>query len=67
MVVSCEPAAKVTDVRFVQLSNAKLPMLVTLAGMVTVVRPDASKAFSLMLVTLAGMVIEVRLLQFLKR
>ena len=37
MVCSSEPAAKLTDLRLLQLLNALSPMLMTLAGIVTVV------------------------------
>ncbi len=51
----------VTDVRPEQSSKARVPMLVTLEGMVMEVRPEhQEKAYSPMLVTLLGMVMEVR-------
>ena len=52
MLVNCEPSAKVTDVRLVQLKNALSPMPVTLAGIVMDARlVQFVKALSLMVVT----------------
>src|ERR1039458_9778147 len=49
MPVTFAPIA--APVRLVQASNANCAMLVTLSGMVTLVRPEVSNAFGPMLVT----------------
>ena len=52
---------QVTLVRLLQLRNAAIPILVTLAGMVILVRLVCSNAENPILVTLAGMVMLARL------
>ena len=57
MLVSDEPAAKVTDAKFSLMLNAPSPMLATLAGMETDVNLMLPlKASSPMVVTVEGMV-----------
>ncbi|GIT05904.1 MAG: hypothetical protein CM1200mP29_13150 [Verrucomicrobiota bacterium] len=51
----------VTLIRLVQYRKAFDPMLVTLSGIVTLVRPQYSKVLLPMLVTLSGIVTLVRL------
>ena len=59
-----EPVALPEYIIFGTLSKASVPMLVTLLGIVTEVKPvQCAKATSPMLVTLLGIVTEVKLLQ----
>ena len=55
-----KPLPIVTLVRPLQSLNAEAPMLVTLSGIVTLVRPQFENAYSQMLVTLLGIVTLVR-------
>ena len=50
----------VTFVTLLQLLNADIPMLVTLPGIVTLVKPLSANAYAPMLVTLFGIVTLVR-------
>jgi hypothetical protein len=62
MAVTDEGEAKVTLARFLQLANALDSIVVTDAGMVTLVRPEFINAVLPMVVTDEGMVTLVRLL-----
>ena len=57
------PLSTTMEVREEQPLNAKLPMLVTLLGIVMDVRPEHLKASLPMLVTLLGIVMDFRLEQ----
>ena len=63
LLVSVEPLSRYT-VKLLHSSNTPLPMLVTLSGIVTLLKPlHHSNADSPMLVTLSGIVMLVKLVQ----
>ena len=56
-------ASTVIEARFSQAAKASAPIVVTLAGIVTLVSPEQLNAFSLIVVTVAGTVISDNALQ----
>ena len=59
------PFDNVTELSFVQPSNAELPMVVTLSGIITLLKVvQYLKASALIVVTVSGIIIDSRPVQF---